>query len=779
MENIVGVKFKVSGESEYKNALRNINLSLKEMSSELKLSTAQMNNSSDKTKALSSVSDALNNKLNAQKDGVNTLVSTYNNYAKGLEEVQKEHDELSQKYKTVSAQAETLKNTVGEESEEYKKCASVIEGLSEDLKKNETTQKNIQNTMTKVRTSINNYKTGVEETKNKINNLGKEEDSVSKKTSIFGDVLKANLASKYLADGIDAILGKVKGLFSSLGSIGNMTISGGIDRALNLENAQAKMSTFVDSSEQLDEIMKNVSDSVDGTAFSMDSAATVASGLFAAGIKEGDDMTKALKLVGDASQVSGRSMEEMGAIFNKIAANGKISGEELNQLSDSGIPILQMLSETMGVSTEEVRNLVSAGKVGFSEFEKAMEQGLGGAAQKSGETFTSSLANLKSALSRVGAEIMTPLLEGITPVMNTFKDMIKNMVAGNDISENMSTLMTQLQKFVSDAVTHLNNMVDKYMPVINQMLQGIIQMIPQLLPQIIPLITNLFTSISTLILDNLPLILNTILQTIEQLATALGEQLPTLIPQIINCLVQMINTILDNIDLFIDAGIQLLIGLAQGLVNALPDLIDKLPEMIDKIIEAVTENLPKLVEAGIQLTVMLAIGLVKAIPQLISKVPQIIKSLFDGFKNYYINWGDIGKNVIKGIADGFKKAKEYISKKIKETVDNIKDGFKKLLGIHSPSTWARDYLGVNFAKGFGIGFEDEMKDVTKNMQGSIPKKFNYPSGEFQVAGNSSNDTMGDFNLTINNNSRNTGVADNVREFRREYQLWLLKHGKVA
>ncbi len=779
MENIVGVKFKVSGESEYKNALRNINLSLKEMSSELKLSTAQMNNSSDKTKALSSVSDALNNKLNAQKDGVNTLVSTYNNYAKGLEEVQKEHDELSQKYKTVSAQAETLKNTVGEESEEYKKCASVIEGLSEDLKKNETTQKNIQNTMTKVRTSINNYKTGVEETKNKINNLGKEEDSVSKKTSIFGDVLKANLASKYLADGIDAILGKVKGLFSSLGSIGNMTISGGIDRALNLENAQAKMSTFVDSSEQLDEIMKNVSDSVDGTAFSMDSAATVASGLFAAGIKEGDDMTKALKLVGDASQVSGRSMEEMGAIFNKIAANGKISGEELNQLSDSGIPILQMLSETMGVSTEEVRNLVSAGKVGFSEFEKAMEQGLGGAAQKSGETFTSSLANLKSALSRVGAEIMTPLLEGITPVMNTFKDMIKNMVAGNDISENMSTLMTQLQKFVSDAVTHLNNMVDKYMPVINQMLQGIIQMIPQLLPQIIPLITNLFTSISTLILDNLPLILNTILQTIEQLATALGEQLPTLIPQIINCLVQMINTILDNIDLFIDAGIQLLMGLAQGLVNALPDLIDKLPEMIDKIIEAVTENLPKLVEAGIQLTVMLAIGLVKAIPQLISKVPQIIKSLFDEFKNYYINWGDIGKNVIKGIADGFKKAKEYISKKIKETVDNIKDGFKKLLGIHSPSTWARDYLGVNFAKGFGIGFEDEMKDVTKNMQGSIPKKFNYPSGEFQVAGNSSNDTMGDFNLTINNNSRNTGVADNVREFRREYQLWLLKHGKVA
>ena len=224
----------------------------------------------------------------------------------------------------------------------------------------------------------------LENTKNNdLSPINNEMEEVGKSAIKVGDLIKANLASEAIIRAFDNVVGKIKNISSS---IGNMVITGGIDRALNLENAKAKMSTFTKSTEQLDEIMNNVSDSVDGTAFSMDSAATVAAGLFAAGIKEGDEMTNALKLVGDTAQVSGRSMEEIGAIFNKVAANGKLSGEELNQLSDSGIPIIQMLADSTGKSAEEVRDLVSEGKIGFAEFSEAMEKGLGGAAQNSGQT---------------------------------------------------------------------------------------------------------------------------------------------------------------------------------------------------------------------------------------------------------------------------------------------------------------------------------------------------------------------------------------------------------
>ena len=193
-----------------------------------------------------------------------------------------------------------------------------------------------------------------------------------------------------------------------------------------------------------------------------------------------------------------------------------------------------------------------------------------------------------------------------------------------------------------------------------------------------------------------------------------------------------------------------------------------------------------MVEAGIQLTVMLAVGLVKAIPQLISKIPQIVHSMLTAYRSYLNNFSDIGSNIIKGIADGFNKAKNYITNKIKAVVNNIKDGFKNLLGIHSPSTWARDMLGVNLAKGIGIGFVSEMNEVQKQMNDALPTDFNvvpkvttgFKVARYDAMSDDVDDSnRGDFNVTINNNSKYTSPSENVRLMRQEYELYKLKYGK--
>ena len=146
--------------------------------------------------------------------------------------------------------------------------------------------------------------------------------------------------------------------------------------------------------------MQNALASVKGTAYGLGDATTVAAGLVAAGVEAGDGLERALKLVADTSAISGRSMDEMGQIFNKIAASGKMSGQEMNQLMKSGIPILQLLSDTMGMSVEEVQKLVSAGKIGMPEFQDAIEKGMGGAALAVGQTFQGSVDNFKAAFSR-------------------------------------------------------------------------------------------------------------------------------------------------------------------------------------------------------------------------------------------------------------------------------------------------------------------------------------------------------------------------------------------
>ena len=131
-------------------------------------------------------------------------------------------------------------------------------------------------------------------------------------------------------------LGKAFGKIGKLGlgAIGTITggvtalaAKGGFTRALNIENAQAKLKGLGHDANSVSEIMNNALASVKGTAFGLGDAATVAASLSAAGIASGEQMTKVLKTVADTAQISGRSLTDIGTIFGSVAARGKLQGE--------------------------------------------------------------------------------------------------------------------------------------------------------------------------------------------------------------------------------------------------------------------------------------------------------------------------------------------------------------------------------------------------------------------------------------------------------------------
>lgn len=219
-------------------------------------------------------------------------------------------------------------------------------------------------------------------------------------------------------------------------AIGGMAIKGGIDRVLNIEDAQAKLKGLGHDAQSVEGIMTNALASVKGTAFGLGDASTVAAGVVAAGVKPGQDLERTLKLVGDAATIAGTDMGSMGSIFNKVASSDMIQGDVLAQLGDAGIPILQLLGTEMGKSAEEVRKLASDGKINFEIFQNAMEKGLGGAALSSGDTFRGALANTKAALGRVGATFITPFLANIgtglnaaIPLLDGLNDSLKPIMA--------------------------------------------------------------------------------------------------------------------------------------------------------------------------------------------------------------------------------------------------------------------------------------------------------------------------------------------------------------
>ena len=204
------------------------------------------------------------------------------------------------------------------------------------------------------------------------------------------------------------------GAMAAIGTaVGGLAIGGGISRALKIDEATFK---FEQMGLDVEAAMASCNEAVTGTAYGLDAAATVAASLGASGVQAGDQMTSSLKAVAGMAAMSGRSMEDVGLIFGKVAAQGRLQGDELMQFAESGINATAALASYLGKTQAEVREMVNAGEIDFQTFSDAMYATFGDAAQGANATFSGAMSNVMAALSRVGAKFADPALDGLREV---------------------------------------------------------------------------------------------------------------------------------------------------------------------------------------------------------------------------------------------------------------------------------------------------------------------------------------------------------------------------
>lgn len=193
-------------------------------------------------------------------------------------------------------------------------------------------------------------------------------------------------------------------------AVGAIAIRGGLGRALNIEDARAKLSALGHDAEGVEAAMTSALDAVKGTSFGLDAAAGAAAQAMAAGVEAGEDLTRVLRLTGDAAAFMGNDFERAGQIINKVLASNRLTMQEVNQLHVANIGILQMLADQYGVSALEMRKMVEDGKVNSEIFLQALEDNIGGAALKLGETTRGTFSNMRAAMSRFGEALVTNIL---------------------------------------------------------------------------------------------------------------------------------------------------------------------------------------------------------------------------------------------------------------------------------------------------------------------------------------------------------------------------------
>ena len=280
-----------------------------------------------------------------------------------------------------------------------------------------------------------------------------------------------NMSFDKMASGIEALQNR----FSTLGIIGmrviqNLTdaamsfvnkglnfvtegiVQGGIRRAMNLENAHFQLQGLLKDETKVTAVMKNVQDAVDGTAYGLDSAAKAASQLAASGMAAGDDMFKALRGIAGVAAMTNSDYESIADIFTTVAGNGRLMGMQLTQLASRGLNAAATLGEQLGVTEAEVRDMVSKGKIDFQTFANAMDNAFGEHAKKANETFTGSISNIKSALGRIGALFVSPLIEQNGPVVKLLNAIRERI---NDVKNALVPLADTFTNFIKNTATKL------------------------------------------------------------------------------------------------------------------------------------------------------------------------------------------------------------------------------------------------------------------------------------------------------------------------------------
>ena len=327
----------------------------------------------------------------------------------------------------------------------------------------------------------------------------------------------------------------------------------------------------------------------------------------ASAAEAGDDVETAYDKIGVAIQNADgtfRSSEEV--FWDTIDALGQIEDPVQRDL---------MAMELMGKSAKELNPLIEAGSGAFRELaEEAHETGY----VIDGET-----------LDAFGAfdDQMQRLNNGATAAKNALGQVLLptlNSLAGAGTSA--------LNKFTL-AMQESDGDISKLGPAVSEILQDLLGEVNTIAPQIFDLIGTILQTLVQIIIDNLPMILDSALQIITTLTETLlaPDNLAKIIEAATNIILTIVQYLLENIDLILNAAIQIILTVVQGITDALPQLIPAAVDAILTIAETLLapENLAMILDAALKLIIALAGALVDALPEIIDRLPEIITGIVD------------------------------------------------------------------------------------------------------------------------------------------------------
>lgn len=521
----IGPKIGIDGEKEFRESLRTMGQQLKTLGTEMKAVTSAFDVDNDSQKKLAAQSDVLNRQLEVQQQR--------------LGEMQKALDYAKANY--------------SENSSEVQRWQQALNNATTDVNR--------------TKKQLNELETGVE-------NVGDAMDGAGQKTSVFGDVLKANLLGSAIVSGIKAVASGIKSL-----------ISGAIEGYGEYEQLVGGVETLFGSS--ADTVIKNAENAYKTAGLSVNAYMETVTSFSASLLQSMGNDTEA------AAKKADQALTDMSDNANKMGTDMQSIQNAYQGFAKQNYTMLDNLKLGYGGTKEEMQRLIDDAN--------ALNAAQGNYTNYSIESY----ADIVDAIHTVQTEMGitgTTALEASTTVegsINSMKAAYQNFVTGlGDQNADIGALTKEL-------IQTAGTVAENVLPVIENVVKNIAETVKKQGPDMI----TKFVAYAT---EKLPEVLKLGIQLIVSLVKGLAQNLPELLRGTLALVDAIISAFLDSLPDIIEVGKDIVRGLWEGIKAMASWIGEKISGFVGGLVDGVKGVLgihsPSRVFAGIGQNMALGLG---------------------------------------------------------------------------------------------------------------------------------------------------------------------------
>ncbi len=176
------------------------------------------------------------------------------------------------------------------------------------------------------------------------------------------------------------------------------------------QQLEVAFETMLGSAQKAQSMMADLTQLAATTPFDLQGVASGAKQLLAYGM-EAENITDTLRRLGDVAAGLGIQLGDLTYLYGTTMAQGRLYTQDLNQFTGRGIPMIRELANQFGVAESKVKDLVTAGKVGFPEVQKVIESltneggQFGGLMEAQSHTIVGQISNIEDSIDMMFNEI--------------------------------------------------------------------------------------------------------------------------------------------------------------------------------------------------------------------------------------------------------------------------------------------------------------------------------------------------------------------------------------